>query len=159
VRPIGLLSVGQVVLTRVVVGGVAHWVVGLSWPVAFVLEAIISPTDPVAAMATAERLGVPRRIVTGFEGESLTNDGTGLVLYRTVLGVAMGEAFSFLDVGLRFVGNVVAGIAIGLAVGVLIAALRRRIKEPLVEITVTLLQPTLHTYRPRSWVPRGFWQR
>ena len=91
---------------------------GLSWPVAFVLGAIISPTDPVAATATAERLGIPRRIVTVLEGESLINDGTGLVLYRTALGVVMGEAFSFLDLGLRFVGSVV-GIAIGLAVGVL----------------------------------------
>ena len=140
-RPIGLLSIGLVVLTMVVVAGVAHWAVGLSWPVAFVLGAIISPTDPVAATATAERLGVPRRIVTVLEGESLINDGTGLVLYRTALGVAMGEAFSFLDVGVRFVGNVVGGIAIGLAVGVLIAALRRRIKEPLVEITITLFTP------------------
>jgi NhaP-type Na+/H+ or K+/H+ antiporter len=116
-RPIELLSIGLVVLTMVVVARVAHWAVGLSWPVTFVLGAIISPTDPVAATATAERLGVPRRIVTVLEGESLINDGTGLVLYRTALEVAMGEAFSLLDVGLRFVGNVVVGIAIGLAVG------------------------------------------
>ena len=78
IRPIGLLSIGLVALTAVVVAGVSHWVVGLSWPVAFVLGAIVSPTDPVAATAIAERLGVPRRVVTVLEGESLINDGSAL---------------------------------------------------------------------------------
>jgi CPA1 family monovalent cation:H+ antiporter len=55
---------------------VAHLVVGLPWAAAFVLGAIVSPTDPVAATAIAGRLGAPRRIVTILEGESLINDGT-----------------------------------------------------------------------------------
>jgi len=83
IRPIGLLSVGLVALTTVVVARVAHLVAELSWPVAFVLGTIVSPTDPVAATAIAERLGVPGRIVMILEGESLINDGTALVLYQT----------------------------------------------------------------------------
>ena len=139
IRPIGLLSVGLVALTTVVVAGVAHWIVGLSWPVAFVLGAIVSPTDPVAATAIAERLGVPRRIVTVLEGESLINDGSALVLYQTARAVAVGSvAFSFLELGLRFVVGVVVGVAIGLLVGYVVAAVRRRVENPLVEITISL---------------------
>ena len=139
IRPIGLLSVGLVALTTVVVAGVAHFVVGLSWPVAFVLGAIVSPTDPVAATAIAERLGVPRRIVTVLEGESLINDGTALVLYQMAVRVVMfGIAFSFLELGLRFVVGVAVGVAIGLLAGYLVAAVRRRIENPLVEITISL---------------------
>jgi Na+/H+ antiporter len=139
IRPIGLLSVGLVALTTVVVAGVAHFVVGLSWPVAFVLGAIVSPTDPVAATAIAERLGVPRRIVTVLEGESLINDGTALVLYQTAVRVVMfGVAFSLLELGLRFVVGVALGVAIGLLAGYVIATVRRRIEDPLVEITISL---------------------
>ncbi len=139
IRPIGLLSVGLVALTTVVVAGVAHFVVGLSWPVAFVLGAIVSPTDPVAATAIAERLGVPRRIVTVLEGESLINDGTALVLYQMAVRVVMfGAAFSLLELGLRFVVGVAVGVAIGLLAGYVIAAVRRRIENPLVEITISL---------------------
>ena len=77
VRPIGLLAIGLVVATTVGVAVVAHEVVdGLTWPAAFVLGAIVSPTDPLAATAIARRLGVPRKLVAIVEGESLVNDGT-----------------------------------------------------------------------------------
>ena len=139
IRPIGLLAVGLVVLTAVAVAGVAHWVVGLSWPAAFVLGAVLSPTDPVAATAIAERLGVPRRIVTVLEGESLINDASALVLLRGAVGVAVGTlTFSFLYLSVRFVVGVLIGVAIGLTVGWVIAAVRRRVEDPLVEITITL---------------------
>ena len=96
-RPIGLLAVGLVVVTTVGVAVVAHaFIDGLSWGSAFVLGAIVSPTDPLAATSIARRLGVPRKLVTIVEGESLVNDGTGLVAVprrrrrrrlRIVLGV------------------------------------------------------------------------
>ena len=80
VRPIGLLAIGLVVVTTVGVAVVAHaFIDGLTWPSAFVLGAIVSPTDPLAATTIARRLGVPRKLVTIVEGESLVNDGTGLV--------------------------------------------------------------------------------
>jgi NhaP-type Na+/H+ or K+/H+ antiporter len=82
IRPISLLAVGLVLATCVAVAAVAHAVVpGLSWPAAFVLGAIVSPTDPVAATAIAGRIGVPRRVVTIVEGESLINDASALVAY------------------------------------------------------------------------------
>ena len=82
VRPIGLLALGLVLMTTVVVALVAHAVIGMSWAAAFVLGAVVSPTDPIAATAISKRLGVPRRIVVIVEGESLVNDATALVAPR-----------------------------------------------------------------------------
>lgn len=140
IRPIGLLAIGLVALTAVAVAGVAHWVIGLSWPVAFVLGGILSPTDPVAATAIAQKLGVPRRIVTILEGESLVNDASALVLFRVALGVVTAEAaFTFLNLGYRFTVGIVVGVGIGLLVGWIVTAIRRRVEDPLVEITITLV--------------------
>ena len=95
VRPIGLLAVGLVVVTTVGVAVVAHaFIDGLTWQSAFVLGAIVSPTDPIAATAIARRLGVPRKLVTIVEGESLVNDGTGLVLYRVAVAAVVTGSFS-----------------------------------------------------------------
>src|SRR5215217_5410858 len=78
IRPIALLAIGLVLLTTVTVAVVGHVAIGLSWPVAFVLGVIVSQTDPVTVASTAERLGLPRNIITILEGESLINDGTAL---------------------------------------------------------------------------------
>src|SRR5215207_6435948 len=82
-RPLSVLVLALVLGTMGAVAVVAHELIdGLSWPSAFVLGAVVAPTDPIAASAIARRLGVPRRIVTVIEGESLINDATALVLYR-----------------------------------------------------------------------------
>ena len=94
-----------------------HEVIGLSWPMAFALGAIVSPTDPVAATTIMRRLGAPRRVVNFVEGESLVNDATALVAYRIAVAAAVGGSFSALDAGLEFLGAAAGGIAIGLAVG------------------------------------------
>ncbi len=81
---------GLVVATTVGVAVVAHaFIDGLSWPSAFVLGAIVSPTDPLAATSIARRYGVPRKLVTIVEGESLVNDGTGLVAYRVAVAAVV----------------------------------------------------------------------
>ena len=139
-RPIGLLAIGLVVLTTVVVAVVAHTVVdGLTWPAAFVLGAIVSPTDPIAATAIARRLGVPRHLVTIVEGESLVNDGTGLVLYRVALAAVVTGAFSLFDAGVMFVLGTLGGVAIGLGVGWLVRQVRRRLDNPPAELTISLM--------------------
>jgi Na+/H+ antiporter len=138
-RPISLLAVGLVLATTGVVAVVAHAVVpGMSWGPAFVLGAIVSPTDPVAAIAIAQRLSVPRRVVTVVEGESLINDATALVAYRVAVVAVVSGSFSLLDAGGRFVLNVVVGAAIGLAVGWLVARLRRAIDNPPVEMAISI---------------------
>jgi Na+/H+ antiporter len=140
VRPISLLAIGLVAATMVGVAAVAHAVIdGLTWPAAFVLGAVVSPTDPLAATTIARRLGVPRRLVTVIEGESLVNDATALVFYRTAVVATVTGAFSLWEAGGRLVLNAVGGVAIGLAVGYVVRRVRRRIDHSPTEITIALL--------------------
>jgi monovalent cation/hydrogen antiporter len=138
-RSISTLSIGLVLATTVTVALVAHALVpAMPWAAAFALGAVVSPTDPLAATTVARRVGAPRRFVNVIEGESLVNDGTALVAYRVAVAAAIGQGFSLLDAGIRFVGGAAGGIAIGLVVGFLITEVRRRIEDPPVEITISL---------------------
>jgi monovalent cation/hydrogen antiporter len=140
VQPIGLLAIGLVVVTTVGVAIVAHEVVdGLPWASAFVLGAIVSPTDPLAATAIARRFGIPRKLVTIIEGESLVNDGSGLVLYRVAVAAVMTGSFSALYTGGLFLVVASGGIAVGLVVGWIVRQVRRRLDNPPAEITISLL--------------------
>jgi monovalent cation/hydrogen antiporter len=140
VGPISLLAFGLVLTTVLAVATVAHMMIpDLGWAGAFVLGAIVSPTDPTAATAIAERLGLPRRLVSLIEGESLVNDGTALVAYKFAVAAVLTGSFSLADAAGSFVWNVIGGIAIGLGVGYLIRQLRRRLDDPPIEITISLL--------------------
>jgi monovalent cation/hydrogen antiporter len=140
IRPIGLLAVGLVAVTTVGVAVVAHMLIdGLSWASAFVLGAIVSPTDPLAATSIARRLGVPRKLVTIVEGESLVNDGTGLVLYRVAVAAVVTGSFSAYYTGGLFAVSAGGGIAVGLGVGFIVRQIRRRLDNPPAEITISLL--------------------
>jgi monovalent cation/hydrogen antiporter len=139
VRPIGLLAVGLVLVTTVAIAASAHEWMGLDWPEAFVLGAIVSPTDPTAATAIGQRLGLPRRLLSIIEGESLVNDGTALVAYKFAVAAVLSGTFSLSMAAVKFVLSVAGGIAIGLAVGFLVRQLRKRLDNPPVEITVSLL--------------------
>ena len=136
---ITLLAIGLVLCTMVIVAVVAHELIpGLGWGSAFVLGAVVSPTDPTAATAIAERVGLPRRLVALIEGESLVNDGTALVAYKFAVVAVVSGTFSFGDAARSFAVNVVGGIAVGLGVGFLVRHLRRKIKDPALAITVSL---------------------
>ena len=140
VGPISALSVGLVLVTCVAVAVVVHAVVpGMSWAAAFVLGAIVSPTDPVAATAIASRLGLPRRVVVVVEGESLINDATAITAYRVAVVAVTAGTFSVTDAGGRFVLAAAGGVVIGLAVGHVVAFVRSRLDDPPVEITISLL--------------------
>src|SRR3954469_8134175 len=129
VKAITTLAVGLVLVTMVAVAVVAHAVIpGLGWAEAFGLGAIVSPTDPTASSAIAERLGLPTRLVALIEGESLVNDGPALVAYRFAVAAVVTGAFSLFDASWHFVVNVAGGIAVGLVVGYLIRRLRRRLR-------------------------------
>ena len=101
VRPISLLAIGLVLATMLSVACVAHEWLDFGWPSAFVLGAIVSPTDPVAATSIARRLGLPNRIVTIVEGESLINDATALTAYKFAVAAVVTGAFSLPDATLR----------------------------------------------------------
>ena len=137
-RALSLTAFGLVLLTICLVAVVAHEVIGLSWAAAFALGAIVSPTDPVAATSIARRVGVPRRLLTLIEGESLLNDAGALIAYRVAVAAALGGSFSLLDASLEFVLAVAGGIGIGLLVGAVVAEIRRRLDDVPVEITISL---------------------
>jgi monovalent cation/hydrogen antiporter len=138
-RPISLLAVGLVAMTTVAVAVVAHSITDLPWAEAFVLGAVVSPTDPIAATAIGRRLGVPRRLIDIIEGESLVNDGTALVLLRTAIVAAVSGVFSPWEAGGRLVLNIVGGIAVGLVVGYVIRRVRRPLDNPPLEVTIAFL--------------------
>jgi len=116
-RPIVLLAIGLVVVSTVAVAVVADRIVpGLGWVGAFVLGAIVSPPDAVAAAATFERFAVPRRIVAVLEGEGLVNDATALVIYRFAVAAAVAGGFSLARAGGAFVVVALGGIAVGFAI-------------------------------------------
>jgi CPA1 family monovalent cation:H+ antiporter len=139
--PILSLAVGLVLATTLVVAVVLHTLVPeLSWPVAFAFGAIVSPPDAVAAAAVLRGLGVPRKIVTLLEGESLINDATALVAYRAALG-AIAVAFSASDSAMRVVIVGLGGVLVGFVLGVLAGWLLHRLSDPPVEITLSLLTP------------------
>ncbi|MGI8901796.1 MAG: Na+/H+ antiporter, partial [Nocardioides sp.] len=140
-RAILLLSIGLVAFTTSVVGVVVHLVVpGVSWPAAFALGAVVAPPDAVAATAIGRRIGLPRRIVSILEGESLLNDATALVALRTAIGASLG-AVSLLDVGIDFLRAAGGGVAVGLAVFVVVAWVRKHVVDPVLDTSVSLVTP------------------
>lgn len=137
-RALAMTSVGLVLVTLVLVAVLGHLVLDLSWPMAFALGAIVSPTDPAAATAIMRRLGAPRRIVNLVEGESLFNDAAALVAYRVAVAAAVEGAFSLFDAGVEFLLAAGGGVALGLGVGYVIGEVRRRLDDPPTEITLSL---------------------
>ncbi len=105
-RALTLSTVGLVLATMCAVAWAAHALVpGLPWEAAFVLGAIVSPTDPLAAAAIMRRLDAPRRMVSSIEGEGLFNDVTALVAYRVAVAAVVAGSFSLADAGLKFVSS------------------------------------------------------
>jgi Na+/H+ antiporter len=140
-RPILLLAIGLVLFTTTGVAVVAHLLLGFPWPVAFVLGAVLSPTDAVAASAIAKRMGLSPRLVTVLEGESMVNDATGLVVYTFAVAAAVTGNFQAGEALLQFVVVSLGGLLIGLVIGWPLAWLHRHLDDAPIEITITLLTP------------------
>lgn len=146
-RPIGLLAIGLVIVTTGAVAVVAHALVpDLPWASAFVLGAVISPPDAVAAGAVFERFTVPRRIVAILDGEGLVNDATALVIYRFAIAAVVTGTFSLTNASLAFVAVALGGIAIGMLLQVVIIAailaLRKfALGDSLIDNVISLISP------------------
>jgi Na+/H+ antiporter len=142
IRPIAMLGVGLVLATLIVVAVVAHSVIPhMSWAAAFVLGAVVAPPDAVAASTVAERLQLPRQIVSILEGESLVDDATALVGYRMAVAAVVTGAFSLPEAGRQFLLGATIGVAAGLAVAWLTIWVRTHLDDPPVELTISLLTP------------------
>jgi CPA1 family monovalent cation:H+ antiporter len=138
-RAVTLLSLGLVLTTTVAVAAACHaFISGLTWPVCFVIGAIVAPTDAVAASVVSSGIGLPRRIVAILEGESLMNDATALVAYRFAVVAVVTGTFSLWHASWRFVVDVLGGVAIGLAVGYVLRQIRRRLDHSPTEIAIAL---------------------
>jgi Na+/H+ antiporter len=139
---IGTLAVGLVIVTTAAIAVVAREMFpDLPWAVAVALGAIISPPDAVAATAIVSRLRVPPRVITVLEGESLVNDASALVLYRTAVAAAVTGVFSWGESIVRFFIDAGIGTLVGLLVAWLIVRALRLTKDPLPEALLTLAGP------------------
>jgi CPA1 family monovalent cation:H+ antiporter len=142
IRPIGLLSIGLVVATTLAVGAALKLLVpDVPWAAAFVLGAIVSPPDAVAATAILSKLNIPRRVVTVLEGESLVNDASGLVIYKFAVAAVLTGVFSLSGALVQFGGIALGGLLVGIGMAYLFIAIHKRIGDPFIEILVSLLVP------------------
>ncbi len=140
-RPILLLSVGLVVFTTLGVGLLVHVMLPeLDWWAALAIGAVVAPPDAVAATSIARRIGLPRRIVTILEGESLFNDATALVALRTAIAAGVGGVTMW-RVGVDFLVASIGGAAIGFAVFYVVARLRRRVTDPVLDVAISFVVP------------------
>jgi len=140
---IGLLAVGLVGFT---VWGVAEFsdrfITALDWKAGFLLGAVISTTDAIAATSIAKTLGLPRRIVDILEGESLFNDATGLLALEFGLAIMVRGEMPTVGSGLaRLVYLIVGGLVIGLVIGVVVGWMEKFIDDGPVELVVSLVVP------------------
>ncbi|HYS13224.1 MAG TPA: Na+/H+ antiporter, partial [Burkholderiaceae bacterium] len=149
-RPILLLAVGCVLFTATAVAAAGHYVLGLPWSVGFVLGAIVSPPDAVAPMAVLRRIGLPRRLVTVLEGESLVNDATALVAFSFALAAVATNTFSLAAATTKFVIVVVGEIGFGIAVGWVMLRLRHLADEPRAEVLLALSTPFVAFWPPHA---------
>jgi CPA1 family monovalent cation:H+ antiporter len=140
-RPILLLSVGLVAFTTVGVAVLVHATVSdLGWAGAFAIGAVVAPPDAIAASAIGRRIGLPRRIVTILEGESLLNDATALVALNTAIG-AVGTTVSWLVVGRDFAIAAGGGVLVGLAFFLVVGLVRKHVTDPVLDSGLSFVTP------------------
>ncbi len=140
-RAILLLSVGLVAFSTVAVGFVTWWVIpAIPLAAGLALGAVVAPPDAVAATTVARRVGMPRRIVSILEGESLMNDATALVALGTATAALTGSVTAW-DIGWKFVEAAGGGILIGFAAAFVLALVRRRISDPVLDTTLSFVAP------------------
>lgn len=143
IRPITRAAVGLVLFTTVLVALAAHLLIpDLSWPLCFLIGAIVSPPDAVAATSVTSGLGLHPKLITLLEGESLLNDASGLVAYKYALVAITAGNFVMWEAGLNFVVVVAAGMGIGLSIGYLMYVIHKKfVCDAVIETTLTVLTP------------------
>jgi Na+/H+ antiporter len=142
IRPIGLLAIGLVIATTLAVGATLKLLIpDIPWAAAFVLGAIVSPPDAVAATTILSRINIPRKVVTVLEGESLVNDATGLVIYKFAVAAVLTGVFSLWQASLEFVGVAAGGIIVGFLMGQFFVVVHKYLGDAFIEVLTTLAVP------------------
>lgn len=140
-RPVLTLAIGLVIVTTVVVGFVGTWLTAMPIAMAMALGAVLAPTDAVAVSAVARRAGLPRRLVSILEGESLVNDGSGLTALKVALVAAAAGGLSWIEVGRVFSLAVVIGVGVGIVGGYLLSWVLRVSKDLVPANALVLVAP------------------
>lgn len=144
IRPILLLSNGHVLFITALIAVTVHaFIPELGWPMAFVLGAVISPPDDVAIVAIAEKINLPSRIVTILKGEGLLNDAVALILFRFSLVAVITHQFSAIEAISSFFIIVIGETAYGLFLGYVIGEIRLKIKDPMLQVLISIITPFL----------------
>jgi CPA1 family monovalent cation:H+ antiporter len=142
IRPVALLSVGYVLFATFAVGWALHLMVpGLPLPAALVFGAVVAPPDAVAATAVARRVGLPSRITTILQGESLLNDATAITAFKVALAAAVGAGATWAGGIAEFLVAAIGGVGVGLVLMLPIHWLRTHVREALFQNTLSLLIP------------------
>lgn len=143
INTISTLAFALVFITASGIAITAYFIIpGMTWPLAFVLGAILSATDAVAATSITKGLGLSHKTLTILEGESLINDASGLIAYRLSVAAVAGSSFVFWKAGVQFLLLIAGGFAVGWVLGKILAAILKRIpNNKLVAISFTLLMP------------------
>jgi Na+:H+ antiporter len=134
--------VAAIALTTLILTQAARWlapVQNFSWEYALVFASLIAATDPIAVVAAFKELGAPKRLSMIMEGESLINDGTGIVFFTLSLSLVEGTRVSFGGLAVDFVSIMGVGLLIGAAVGILVSQVIKRVNDAMIEITLTTL--------------------
>lgn len=137
------LAIGLVFITTVGIAVVARYLIpGMTWPLAFVLGAILSATDAVAALGITKGLGLSHKTTTILEGESLVNDASALIAYRFAVAAVTGVAFVWWRASLQFLFVLGGGFGVGLLVSKFLTIVIRFFRSnDMVIISLILLMP------------------
>jgi len=140
---IGRLAIGLVLFSTAGVAVCAYFMIpGFTWPLAFVLGAIVSPPDAVAATSATKGLNLPKRLIAVLEGESLINDATALVTYRYAVAAVLSTTFVLWQAALQFVLVAAGGVIVGAVIGYSFVLVQRKfLRGATVETVVSLLLP------------------
>jgi CPA1 family monovalent cation:H+ antiporter len=143
INTIGTLAISLVFITASGIAVAAHYMIpGMTWPLSFVLGAILSATDAVAAMSITKGLGLSHKTNTILEGESLVNDASALVAYRFAVAAVTGTAFVFWKASLQFLVLLAGGFVVGFVMGKILAFIIKRIHQnDLATISFMMLMP------------------
>jgi monovalent cation/hydrogen antiporter len=157
IRPISTLAITLVFLTTGAVAIITYFIIpGFSWPLAFVLGAIVSPPDAAAATSIIKGMGLNKKVITILEGESLLNDASALIAYRfAIISIGTGS-FVLAQAGIEFLVLLVGGILVGLVVGFVFSLVHRIIRNnSLISTSLTLLTPFVAYLIAEHWHTSG----
>jgi len=139
IKSLGLFAIFGLLLSVLSTGGLFHFFLSVPWSISFLFAAMIAPTDPIAVLAIFKKQNVSRSLGVLVEGESLFNDGTGIVIFRIILGLVLSGTFSILQGVVQFLTFTIGGVLIGFLLGYLASRISKHLDDSLIHLTLTTI--------------------